>query len=88
MDDVMWGVHVSDNSGMISDEKARLPSLEDGKQYKFPGAWECYAGGKTGLGVRSQGVPPTDVYHLDKSFVRPQSCDHFKPVCLAGVWLS
>ena len=38
MDDVMCGVHVSDNSGMISDETARLPSLEDGKQYKFPGA--------------------------------------------------
>ena len=40
MDDVMCGVHVSDNSGMISDETARLPSLEDGKQYKFPGALE------------------------------------------------
>ena len=29
-----------------------------------------------------------DVCHLDKSFVRPQSCDRFKPVCPAGAWLS
>ena len=29
---VRRGVHVSDNSGMILDEKARIPSLEDGKQ--------------------------------------------------------
>lgn len=43
---------------------------------------------KTGLGVRSQGVPPTDVCHLDKSFVGPHSCDRFKPVCLTGAWLS
>ena len=38
--------------------------------------------------MRSQGVPPTDFCHLDKSFVRPQSCDRFKPVFLAGAWLS
>ena len=31
------GVHVSDNSGMILDETASIPSLEDVKQYKFLG---------------------------------------------------
>ena len=34
------GVHVSGNSGMILDETARIPSLEDGKQYKFLGVLE------------------------------------------------
>ena len=32
---VRRGVDVTDNSGMILDETARIPSLEDGKQYKF-----------------------------------------------------
>ena len=31
---------MSDNSGMILDETARLPSLEDRKQYKVPGVLE------------------------------------------------
>ena len=34
---VRRGVHVTDNSGMILDETARMPILEDGKQYKFLG---------------------------------------------------
>jgi len=34
---VRRGVHVSDNSGMIWDGTARIPGLEDGKQYKFLG---------------------------------------------------
>ena len=34
---VRRGVHVSDNSGMILDGTARIPGLEDGKQYKFLG---------------------------------------------------
>ena len=34
---VRRGVHVSGNSGIILDETARIPSLEDGKQYKFLG---------------------------------------------------
>ena len=37
---VRRGVHVSGNSGMILDETARIPSLEDGKQYKFLGVLE------------------------------------------------
>ena len=37
---VRSGVHVSDNSGMILDEMARIPSLEDGKQHKFLGVLE------------------------------------------------
>ena len=35
----------------------------------------------------SQGVPPTDVYYLDKTSVGPKSCDRIKPVCLAGAGL-
>ena len=34
------GVHVSGNSGVILDETASIPSLEDGKQYKFLGVLE------------------------------------------------
>ena len=37
---VRRGVHVTDNSGMILDETARIPSFEDGKQYKFLGVLE------------------------------------------------
>ena len=37
---VRRGVHVSGNSEMILDETARIPSLEDGKQYKFLGVIE------------------------------------------------
>ena len=37
---VRRGVHVSGNSGMILDELARIPSLQDGKQYKFLGVLE------------------------------------------------
>ena len=37
---VRGGVHVSDYSGMILDETARIPSVEDGKQYKFLGVLE------------------------------------------------
>ena len=37
---VRRGVHMSGNSGMILDETARIPNLEDGKQYKFLGVLE------------------------------------------------
>ena len=37
---VRGGVHVSDYSAMILDETARIPIVEDGKQYKFLGVLE------------------------------------------------
>ena len=43
---VRKGVHVTNNLEMILDETARIPSVEDGKQYKFLGVLvDCYAGG-------------------------------------------
>ena len=76
---------MSGNSGMILDETARIPSLEDGTKYKFLEVLESVMQeDKLVLELisNSQGVPPTDVCHLDKSFVRPQSCNRLKPVCL------
>ena len=71
------------NSGMILDETARMPSLEDGRQYKFLGVLESVMQeDKLVLECAAKRVPPTDVCHLDKSFVRLQSCNRFKPVCL------
>ena len=84
---VRRGVHVSGNSGMILDETARIPSLEDGKQYKFLGMLESVMQEHKLVLECAARVPPTDVCHLDKSFVRPQSCNRFKPVCLSGAWL-
>ena len=82
-------VRVSDNSGMILNETARNTKPRGWEAVQVSrGPWEFYTGGYTGPGVRSQGVPLTDVCHLDKSFVRPQSCDPFKHFCLVGAWLS
>ena len=86
---VSRGVHVSGNSGMILDETARIPSLEDGKQYKFLGVLEnVMQEDKLVLECAAKEYLQRIICHLDKSFVRPQSCNRFKPVCLAGAWLS
>ena len=84
VDHVRRGVHVSEKSGMILDEKARMPSLEDGKEYKFLGVLESVTQeDKLVLECTAKEY----LRRMDKSFVRLQSCDRFKPVCLAGAWL-
>ena len=81
---------MSDDAGGRLDEAARIPSLDDGKQYKFLGVLESVMQeDKLVLGCAAkeyllQIIDIRDVYYLDKSPVGPQSCDRVKPVCLAG----
>ena len=76
---------MSDNSGMILDGKARIPDLEDGKQYKLLGVLES--------------VMQEDKLVLAcaaKEYLRPMSIictsflsdyNHLTDLNLAGPWL-
>ena len=63
---------------MISDEMARIPSLEEGKQFKFPGMFESVMQvDKLALEFTAKEWIPRGVsYILDEGR------------CLASVWLS